>query len=143
MEEKPGTIMFEDMPLHKRNSIYIALFVGGFWMLSSFLPLPQMLVLNIMDGIVESVGIESRAMKNAIYATGVLMLAITFNLTFSKTVMVLSAIGVTFFMTPIFAYYEDILPQEPYFLPVFLCGIAVILVLGLAGYLKKVPDISS
>ena len=134
--------MLENMSLHKRNSIYIAVIVGGFWMLSSFLPFPQMFVLYMLEGIFESMGVESDSMKNTVYALGVIILAITFNLTYSKTVMVLSAIGVTFFMTPIFAYYENILPQDPFFLPSFLCGLCATLILCLAGYLKKVPDIS-
>lgn len=129
--------MLNNFSPHKRNSIYIALVVGVFWMLSSFSPMPQMFVLYLLEGTLESLGIEAATTKNVIYLAAAGILAILFNISRSNIGMLLLAIGVTFFMTPPFAYYDNIIPQEPFFMPVFLSGICVTLILCLSGLLKK------
>ena len=129
--------MLEHYSPRKRNSIYIAIAVGVFWTLSSFLPLPQMTVLYLLDGIAEMLNIQAATTKNIIYAVIVVICAIAFNRIHSKTGMVLSAIILSFCMTPLFAYYDNFIPQKPYFLPGFLCGLTTTVVLCISGLLKK------
>lgn len=127
----------------KNENIKIPMVMLGVLVISSFIPLLQIMtmylngaILYIIGKLIGSDGHAIRYVANAMFS----LIALGFFYKSRKTIWkVFSAIFVLIFSLPLFAYvFENEVSEDPYyFLPMMLAGLAAGIILVFVGLLKS------